>query len=208
VKHAPDLKAAHVFQKRLWVEVDQEENYNSSSFEEFLTRNNTCIRHESGYHKAVRGMEVEHKNHYGQGKAILMNLSPQWYNAFRAQGYKAAENRSVFMKHLKSAGLERWVAIEEGGDKTHGYEITYWWKEGRTLVFVCFNPERIYATAGRSRAPEIKADSLPIRLKFRKTVRDLRDERRNKDLGEGQCFEFEWKMNEALVLSFAGRPPR
>jgi len=153
-------------------------------------------------------MGVAHVNPHGKGKAVLMNLSPQWYNAFRAEGCGPAEKRSVFMKHLEPSGPGRWVEIEGAGEKTHGYEITYWSKEGRTIVFVCFNPEITGSSTGGGHAAGLRAGKASIKLRFRKSVKDVRDERTGKDLGTGDRFDLTWTMNEALVLSFEGRPPR
>lgn len=200
VRHDPGMWAHDVFQKKLWTEVDQEKNFEYERFDEFLTRENTCIKHPSGYNKAVRKMEVESIRSYGRGKAVLMNLSPQRYNAYRARGFKAARKREVFMKHLEDAGLQRWVKIDGDGEAIHGYEITYWHKEGRTAVFVCRNPDPFDA--------RLKDEVVSVRLEFIRPVMDVRDERTGRKLDDGSSFEFEWKVNEALVISFKGAPPQ
>jgi hypothetical protein len=153
-------------------------------------------------------MNVLHENAYGKGRACLLNLSPQWYNAYREEGFAPARKRAVFMNPLHAAGLHRWVEIEGAGGRTHGYEITYWSKEGRTLLFVCFNPGVTGSSTGGGRAARLATEEIPIRLAFRKAVKDVRDERTGGKLDDGKCFDLEWKMNEAMVLSFAGRPPR
>ena len=113
VAHDPDTKAGDVFGKKLWAEVDQDQNYSWKSYEEFLTKGNTCERDASGFHKAVRGLPVGHANKFGEGRAVLMNLSPQWYNAFRAAGPKPAFKREVFMKPVFDAGVRPRVTIVE-----------------------------------------------------------------------------------------------
>jgi hypothetical protein len=54
----------------------------------------------------------------------------------------------------------------------------------------------------------LKSDKIAITLAFGKPVRDLRDERTGQALGSGSQFKFDWKMNGAVVVSFAGPPPR
>lgn len=222
VKHDPKMKAADVFGGKLWCEVDQDINFYYKTFEGFLTKGNTCIKDPSGYSKAVRKMPVNHVNAAarqaadtlapavppGKGKAVLMNLSPQWYNAYRAAGFEAAMKRDVFMTHIVQAGLKRWVAIKNAGQREFGYEITYWSKDGRTIVFVCFNPETVGKETGGGHSVGLKTDAVPIVLEFAKPVKGARDERTGKDLGAGQEFQFEARMNQAVVMSFAGPPPR
>ena len=162
VRHDTEMTARDIFQQKLWVEVDQEKNYRSKDFQEFLTRDNTCIRHASGYNKAVRDMGVEFEKASGRGKASLMNLSPQWYNAYRAQGREAAGRREIFMKHVRNAGLRRWVKIEGDPAEIHGYEITYWSKDGRTVLFVCLDPEE----------NGLKSREVSVHLKFTEAVKE------------------------------------
>jgi len=209
VKHDPQMAAGDVFGKRLWVEADQDANYSYKAYEELLTKRSTCIKHDSGFHKAVREMGVAHVREYGKGKAVLLNLSPQWYNAHRVAGYAQAKaRRQVFMKHVKAAGLKRWVDVENAGEKEHGYEITYWAKDGRTIVFVCFNAEVRGTMLGGGNAAGLKTETVPITLRLAGKVAGARDERKQQDLGGGDRFRFTWKMNEAVVMSFAGKPPR
>jgi hypothetical protein len=207
VRHDPDLRAADVFQKKLWTEVDQEARYDYRSFEELLTLENTCLFHESGFHKAVRDMDAVHVNEFGAGRAVLMNLSPQMYNAYRVLGPDEAQHRETFMKHVKSAGLKRWVRIENADARTHGYEITYWKKGGRTILFLCFNPNHAGLAMGKELAKELKNMTVKFRLKFDSPLKNARDERSGTTIPAIDQFEILWKMDEAIVLSFEGGPP-
>mgnify|MGYP002682724505 CR=1 FL=1 len=56
----------------------------------------------------------------GNGKAVLMNLSPQWYNAYRQIGFAPSRQREVFMKHVKDAGLAPWVRLKGASAKEFG----------------------------------------------------------------------------------------
>ena len=86
VKHDPNMRPADVFGGKLWCEVDQDANFSWKTYEEFLTNGNTCIKDASGFNKAVRKMDDGEVNRFGKGTAVLMNLSPQWYNAYRVAG--------------------------------------------------------------------------------------------------------------------------
>jgi hypothetical protein len=202
VKHDPGLKASALFGGKLWVETDQDTNFSWKTYQELLTKGNTCVKDATGFNKAVRDMEVNKVSKFGQGKAVLMNLSPQWYNAYRAEGFETAKKREVFMKHVKDAGCKRWVEIEGAGDKEFGYEVTYWNKDGRTILFVCSNPEIKGNSEGGGNSAGLKTDTAEVTLKFAKPVSEAKDERAGTDLGKGDSFKFQWKMNEDIVMSF------
>ena len=204
VHHDPAMKAADVFGDTLWCEVNQDNNFGWKTYEGFLTNGNTCIKDASGYHKAVRKMDVAKVNKFGSGTAVLLNLSPQWYNAYRIQGAGPSAKRDVFMKHVAAAGLKRWVEIKNADDKVFGYEITYWKKDGRTILFVVTNPEISVSSEGGGNAVGLKTATVPITLAFAHPIQGARDERTGKDLGDGQEFKFDWTINQAVVMSFAG----
>ena len=210
VAQSPDLSAKDLFGGRLWVEVDQDTNYSWKTYEEFLSNKNTCLRDGSGFDTAVRSQGVDHAQHFGSGTAILMNLSPQWYNAYRVAGADAAKKRETFMRYVEEAGVNPRVAIANAGDKELGAEITYWSMpvgpdgKHRTLLFLCLNPEISGNSMGGGNAKGLKTATLSVDLQFRDPVRNLRDERAAKNLGSGKSFRVEWKENEAVVLSFDG----
>jgi hypothetical protein len=206
VKHDPNMRAGDVFQKKLWAEVNQDHHYKLRSYEQHLGKN-TSIKHESGFNKAVRKMDVDHVNRWGQGRAVMMNLSPVWYMAYRVQGIEPASRRRMFMKHV-TRDVQPWVRVGNASDANFGYEITYWKKGDRTILFVINNAERRANMLGGGNAVGLKTDEVKINLVFDNEVRNVRDERAGKDLGSGKSFNFDWKMNEAVVLSFDGAPPR
>ena len=208
VKHDPAMRAADIFGEKLWVEVDQDANYSWKSYDEFLTNRNTCIKDASGFHKGVRAMPAEHVANVGRGKAVLMNLSPQWYNAYRVTGADAAKKREVFIRPIAAAGVAPWVRIAGAGEREHGYEITCWnqpasaGRPARTILFVCLNPEMRGTSLGGGDSVGLKTATVPIHLRFTREVRNARDERGGRALGTGSEFALEWKQNEAVVLSF------
>lgn len=208
VHHDSRLKAGDIFGNRLWVEVDQDANYGWKTHEEFLTNQNTSLKDASGFHRAVRTLPVNTSNRHGRGRAVLMNLSPQYYNAYRTAGAGPAGQREVFMSHLRTAGATPWVRLKDTGDLEHGYEITYWTQPGapgqpsRTLLFVGLNPEISGTDLGGGNSIGLKTATIPITLQFASDIRGLRDERTGKDHKTGREFSFSWKQNEALVVSF------
>ncbi len=208
-KHRPDLGAKDLFGGKLWVEVDQDANYGWKTYTEFVSNGNGSIKDASGYHKAVREMPVQIETAAGKGHAVLMNLSPQWYNAYREQGAEQAKKRSVFMRHVLGASGPRWVAIENAGPEEFGFEITYFRKpDGRVLLYVSLNPEVTGSELGGGNSAGLKSGAREITLVFGGPVSDVRDERSGKSLGGGTRFKLTWVRNEAVVLSMAALPAR
>jgi hypothetical protein len=208
VSHDMNMKAEDIFQRRLWAEVDQDVNYNWKDYEEFLSNKNDCIKDLSGFYKAVRKMPADNVNTFGNGKAVLMNLSPQWYNAYRQSIYEDAFKRNSFIKHIKRAGLKRRVWLEPDDDKIFGYEITYWKKGGRIILFVCFNPETTGSSTGGGNSVGLKTENLSVTLKFEQAIRNVHNERTGQTLSDGNSFNLNWKTNEAAVISFTSRPQK
>jgi hypothetical protein len=220
VKHDTGaITAADVFGGKLWCETDQDANFGYKTYDDLLTKGSGCIKDASGFNKAVRNMQTNVRNEaarqagdptpsapVGNGTAVLMNLSPQWYNAYRASGFSAArDKRQVFMQHVKDAGAKPWVRIANADQKTHGYEITYWKDakaSGRTIMFVCYNPELSASSVGGGNSIGLKTDTLPITLQFSAPVKNARDERTGKALGDGKEFKLDWKQDEAVVIVF------
>ena len=208
VRHDPAMKSSDLFNgNQLWAETDQDANYSYKTYDALLTNENHCIKEASGFHKAVRTMPVEQVRRYGRGTAVLMNLSPQWYNAYRAAGFAAAARRATFMKHIKAAGVTPWVRIKSAGEKEFGYEIVYWSKDRRLLLFLVANPDAKFSATGGGNATKLKTDKIAVTLAFARPVANVVDERTGKHLTGGKEVRIEWTMNEAAVLSL-GMPAR
>jgi hypothetical protein len=209
VKHDPAMTAKDVFNGdgKLWCEADQDANYSYKTYAELLTKGNTCVRR-NGFHKAVRTLPDGVAAGFGafpSGRAVLMNLSPQWYNAFRAGGFENAKARTTFLQPVQSGGVKPRVEVENAGPETFGHEITYFrQRNGRTLLFLCLNPEITGSETGGGNAAGLRTGSVDVTLKFAQPVRGLRDERKDRALGDGERFTVPWVRNEAVVLSFGG----
>ena len=84
------------------------------------------------------------------------------------------------------------MRIADAGEREHGYEITYWQQtDDRTLLFVSLNPEIRGTSLGGGNSVGLKTDMLPIKLRFSKGVRNGRDERTGRPLGNFIEFAFE-----------------
>lgn len=206
VQHNPAMTSKDVFNGngRLWCETDQDANYSYKTAEELLTKANTCVKDPCGFNKAVRAMDTIKVRKTGKGTAVLMNLSPQWYNAYRQAGAAAAARRSVFMKPIHDAGLDRWVRIKGSTEKEFGYEITYWTQGTRTILFLISNKDVAATSVGGGAALGLSSETIPVTLEFSRPIRNVRNERDGKALSSGREFPLQWKKNEACVISFEG----
>ena len=203
VHHDPAMTSADVFGGKIWAEVDQDLNFSWTSYTEFMTNGSTCIKDETGFNKAVRKMPTQTVLKYGHGTAVLMNLSPQWYNAYRSQGQTAAHLRTAFIKHISASGVSRWVDIENPTDEDFGYEISYFKRpDGRVVLFLCFNPEVEGSEVGGGNAVGLKSGETSVTLKFVIPIKDVIDERKGTKLSNGNRYTVRWKQNEAVVISF------
>lgn len=207
VRHAPTLSAKDVFGERLWVETDQDRNYSYRTYDELLTRGSSCVVDATGFHKAVRALPTQVSREHGEGRAVLMNLSPQWYNAWRVAGAAPSGRRSAFMRYIAEAGVTPWARVTSGGEPLHGHEVTYWRRlDGRIVLFVVQNPELCGTSTGGGGSVGLVTGKVEVTVRFGRNVREVRDERRDVALegqGEGgREFSLEYERGEALVLSF------
>jgi hypothetical protein len=200
VRHEPGLTAKDLFNGRgdLWVETDQDANFTYKSYAELLTKRNSCVRDASGFNKAVRAADTQVVRNVGKGRAVLMNLSPQWYNAYRGAGPEAARHRDVFMRPL---GVLPFMTVR-GGPDSFGGDVTRWRAGDRTILFLTSNPEVAGSETGGGNAVGLRSDSAAVTLEFAQPIRGVRDERTGKPLPDGTRFPVTWKTNEAVVLSF------
>ena len=206
VRHPAELTCKDDYNgnTRLRCETDQDANYGCKSPRELLSRANTCLRDPSGFNKAVRSLATSTTRQAGRGTAVLMNLSPQWYNAYRLEGAAAAERRAAFMAPIHNAGVRRWVSLKAPGESAFGAEITYWTRNGRTLLFLVANKDVAATDTGGGAAVGLQTNTVPVTLVFDSAIRNVRDERATASLGNGREFRLMWKRNEACVLSFDG----
>lgn len=209
ITHPSHLGPRDIFGETLWCETDQDANYSWKSYRELLTNKNTSLLSESGFHIAVRNLPIGHSNDFGKGKAILMNLSPQFYNVYRSESAAASKKRETFLKPITAAGARPSVRLKNAGEKEHGYEITLWQKPAsgkdpaRKILFLIQNPETTGNALGGGNSSGLKTATLPVTFQFSKPITKLRDERTGKVFGDGKEFSLDWKQNEAVVLSYS-----
>jgi hypothetical protein len=163
---------------------------------------------DGGFAVAEPRLPVGAVQRVGCGKAVLLNLSPQRYLQYRAEGTATDAMRDRFVGHVRAGGAEPWLKITSGGRRPARCEATCWHKDGRTLVFVVQNAEVTGSVFGGGGAEGLRSQIVPIQIELPAEVADVVDERSGRQLGAGRRFTFEFNPVEAVLFSFAGRPPR
>ena len=112
------------------------------------------------------------------------------------------------MKPVLDGGVKPWVKIAAGGTRPVNCEATYFAKGGRTYVFIVQNAAVTSTSLGDTKTKGLGSSSVAVEVEFSSPVRDVVDERAGKNIGDGAKFKAEFNQAEAVLLSFAGEPPR
>ena len=78
---------------------------------------------------------------------------------------------------MLAAGAAPWIRIKGATETEHGYEITYWKKEGRTIVCLVLNPEIVATQTGGGNSTGLKTKTIRVAISLSGNVHDVRDER-------------------------------
>jgi hypothetical protein len=93
------------------------------------------------------------------------------------------------------------------GEAEHGYEITYWKQDDRTIVCLVLNPEIVATQTGGGNSTGLKSRTVKVALVTSGDLRNVLNERTGQPMADGREFNFDWPMNEAVIVPFAGAPP-
>ena len=206
VKHDPKMTAKDVFGETLWCETNQDANYGYKTYERaddqgqhLASRTPAASTRPSARWRVDQGQHLRQ----GQGRADepLAAVVQRLPRRPASQPPPSARSSSSTSRPPASPP---WVRIKDAGEKEFGYEITYWTKGGRTILFLISNAEVRGNSLGGGNAVGLKTEKLPVTLAFAGAVKDVKDERAGKELGDGKEFKVDWTQNEAVVLSFAG----
>ena len=201
VKHDGTERAADFFGDRLWVETDQDAGFSYKTHREFFGTIKTPI--EDGYAKAERKLPTHTVRTVGQGKAVYVNLSPQRYLQDREEETATDATRMPFLQHVSGAGVEPWVTVlDENRKRPANLELTYWNKNGRTLLFVIQNVSVGGDSLGGGGAQGLKKEKTTLNIEFTEPVRNAINERTDKKLGNGKSFSVQLNSAEAVMISF------
>ncbi|MGB9689784.1 beta-galactosidase trimerization domain-containing protein [Thermogutta sp.] len=200
VTHDGTERAQDFFGERFWVETDQDAAYNYKSYRELFTTI-SCQIHD-GYAVAEKRLPVLNVKKVGNGTAVYLNLSPQRYLQYREEGTADEKSRVPFVAPIFEAGVRPWIQVTSEGRRPANIETCYWKNGGRVFVFVVQNAPVTGSMFGATGATSLKTRTIPITVQLNRTVRDVRDERTGHNLGDGNRFEFQFPMAEAVFFSF------
>jgi glycosyl hydrolase family 42 (putative beta-galactosidase) len=203
VAHDGGLTRAGLFSGKRWVETDQDAGYGYRRYRELFAT--LQPRLDRGYAVAERDLPVGTTRRIGQGRAVYLNLSPQRYLMDREEGKADSERRRPFLDPVFQAGAVPWITATTPGRKVP-LEITTWSKGDRTLVFVLQNVPVVAGSRGGGGAEGLTEGPLAIEVRLAAPVSDVRDERTDRKLPDGDRFSFQIEATEAVFFSFRGKP--
>ncbi len=205
VKHDGSETKKDCFAGKLWVETNQDAAFGGGITKLIGTLAPKLV---DGFAVAETKLPVRSVRKVGAGSAVYLNLSPQRYLMYREERRTQDAHRAVFMQSVFDAGVKPWVKLTANGTRPVNSEVTYLAKNGRTYVFVVQNAAVTSTSLGDTKTKGLGGGTLLIEVEFAAPVSDVVDERAGTKLGNGTKFKAELNLAEAVLLSFAGAPPR
>jgi hypothetical protein len=205
VRHDGSETKKDFFAGKLWVEADQDAGFGGGITKLIGT---LAPKLQDGFAIAETRLPVRSVKRIGAGTAVYLNLSPQRYLSYREENRTEDAHLWVFMKPVFDAGVRPWVKITADGKRPVRSEVTYLAKDGRTYVFIVQNAAVTSTSLGDTKTKGLGSGAVPIEVEFAAPVRDVVDERAGRQLGDGAKFTAEFNLAQAVLLSFAGMPPR
>ncbi|MGD0092117.1 MAG: beta-galactosidase trimerization domain-containing protein [Planctomycetota bacterium] len=137
------------------------------------------------------------------GSALYLNLSPIGYLLKRPKN-ESREWPPFVAKVLQEAGVTPRLKLELDGQPAHATEALFWKNGARTTLCVVSNLDRKASISGFGSAKEgLGQARAKLKLSFANPIKELKNERTNKALGDGKEFEDEFVPWEANVYTYA-----
>jgi hypothetical protein len=204
VTHDGTEKKKDFFGGRLWVETDQDRGFFYKRPRQLF--DTVKCRTEDGFAVAERRLGTRTVRDLGRGKAVYLNLSPQRYLMYREERRATDDHRNAFLRYVYDAGVKPWITVTgRGGSRPANCEVTYWYKDGRTLCFVLQSAFVSGSELGGGGAEGLVAQKQRITVAFERFARDVIDERTGERRGNGTRFQFAYNSGEAAFFSLAGK---
>lgn len=137
------------------------------------------------------------------GQHVYLNLSPVGYLLKRTKPEGAHWATSV-RTLLQEAGVSPRLTLWENGHPAQQCEAIFWKNPDRMTVCVIKNQDRKASVDSFGATQGALGDGrVKLRLSFAQEIKDLKNERTGKTLGDGREFEDEWIPWEANVYTYA-----
>jgi hypothetical protein len=159
------------------------------------------LKADKGKGEAEPGGAVAVRN----GSAVYLNLSPIGYLLKRPKN-EAQEWLPYVVALLKQAGVASRLKLESNGQPAHATEAVFWKNGARTTLCIVRNLDRKASISGFGAMDGgAGARAEKLKLLFAAPVKDLKNERTGKTLGDGKEFEDEFTPWEAGVYTYGGQ---
>jgi hypothetical protein len=202
VRHDGTETRRDFFAGKLWVETDQDAGFSYQKYAQLFATLNCPLRDD--YAVAERRLGVRSARDVGRGRAVYLNLSPQRYLQYREEGTATDARRQVFLADVLAAGVRPRVRVTAAGKRPANCETTYWTRDGRTLVFVVQKAATSGSPTGGGGADALANRTPTVDIELPAPVRDVRDERTGRRLGDSKTVSLPFKTTEAVFFSFQG----
>ncbi len=135
------------------------------------------------------------------GKNVYLNLSPAGYLLKRPTG--DSKDWAPFVAQIfKEAGIEPRLKLSADNNAAYGLESIFWKNGARTTLCIVKNLGRQASISGFGSADANLGQKVRLKLTFAKPVKELKNERTGKDLGNGAQFEDDFTPWEANVYTY------
>jgi len=137
------------------------------------------------------------------GKNVYLNLSPLGY-LLKRPNYEGRPWTAGVASLFKDLGITPRVSVSEAGRTEAHLEAIIWKNPDRMTLCVLRNLDRKASIDSFGNAEGALGDGkIRLKLSFAQAVKDLRNERSAKTLGDGKDFEDELTPWEANVYTYA-----
>ncbi|RJS85140.1 hypothetical protein CW706_02175 [Candidatus Bathyarchaeota archaeon] len=202
VSHA-NVTREDLFDGTIFSEVDAEKFWDESFITAGKEIRPRCKRYLGTYIIAVRSIEPLKRVKYGEGEAILLNLSPMEYLGLR--GTPEGDRYKRLFEDLIYPVVKPWVHVTgPDGKRPPVTEVTYFEKNDRVYLIVTKNPLRGLAGVPKPASAEGLTDEpIKVTISIDRPVKDLVNERTGERYGDVSTVTVEWVPSEMIFLSFS-----
>jgi hypothetical protein len=150
----------------------------------------------------ISDTDVVIKNVVGKGKTIYLNLSTIGFYKVRGKGQ--GQKFTAFLKSLLAESeITPKIELLENGKSPYILESLFWKKEKKNVLCIFRNLSQGSSITGDEVVDgTLGIQKIKVTVKLKDAVKNFKNERTGKILGDGQQFEVEFLPFEAGIFSF------
>ncbi len=151
---------------------------------------------------SVSGTDVVIKNIVEKGNAIYLNLSTIGF--YKTRGKGLGKPFTAFLKSLLAEyDVVPKIELLENGKSPYLLESIFWKKEKKNILCIFRNLSQGSSITGDEIVEgNLGIQNIKVTIKLKAPVKNFKNERTQKNYGDGQQFEVEFMPYEAGIFSF------